>query len=190
MPHTPAGPLASQRGTSTTCPVLGGLDYEATGFLRYRLLAGYEIRTFNSAAFKTISAPVVEGSVIWNPTGLTTVTGEAARRIQDASVETTVGLTESAVALRVDHELRRNVLLRGTVAYLNDEYSQNQGQQSLYTAGVGATYLLNRNMQVGASYDFAARRSSGAIATGSVFTQSLGTNYNDNRVLLQLQLAL
>ena len=65
--------------------VLGGFDYDADGVIRYRVLVGYEIRTFQSEAYKNIEAPIAEASAIWTPTGLTTVTGTVARQIEDSS---------------------------------------------------------------------------------------------------------
>ena len=168
--------------------VLGGLDYD-TGLIRYRLLAGYEIRNFQNARFKPINAPIVEASAIWTPSGLTTVTGTAARRIQDSADETTSGYTENYVQLRVDHEYRPNLLLRANTGVYVTQY-QGSGSQSLYTVGTGATYLLNRNMQAGLYYDFTARTSAANINFGTLGTQNTSTNYADNRVILQLQLRL
>ncbi len=170
--------------------VLAGLDINPAGLIRYRLLGGYEVRTFTSAAYKTISQPTVEASVIWTPTGLTTVTGVAARSIQDSASEATVGLTESRVTLRVDHELRRNILLRGSAGYAIDEYANSTSSQTLYTAGAGVTYLMNRNMQVSANYDFTSRHSSGNLNLGTFAGQPIGGSYSDNRYLVQLRLAL
>ena len=185
------GPLDNMpRQDFNDVSVLGGIDYEATGFLRYRLLAGFENRSFSSAAYKSISAPVVEASVIWNPTGLTTVTAEAARRIQDSSEQTTVALTESAVGLSVDHELRRNILLHGTTSYYIDQYGQHQGQQQLYTVGASATYLFTRNVQLTGGYAFTTRVSSGQTILNTNNPQFIGSSYNDNRVFVTLRLAL
>lgn len=168
--------------------VLGGLDYD-TGLIRYRLLAGYEIRNFENPQFKSINAPVVEASAVWTPSGLTTVTGTAARRIQDSADETTSGYTENYVQLRVDHEYQPNLLLRANTGVYVTQY-QGSGSQSLYTVGAGAIYLLNRNMQAGLSYDFTARTSAANINFGTLGAQNTSTSYADNRVVLQLQLRL
>jgi hypothetical protein len=169
---------------------LAGIDYAGAELLRYRLLVGYETRSFTSAAYKTISAPIFEGSVIWTPTGLTTVTGQAARRIQDAAVQTTVSLTETAFALSVDHELYRNVLLHASASYANDQYGANEGQQSLVTAGASATYLLDRNLQLSAGYNFTSRRKLGSVTLIAPQATQVGPSYNDDRVFVQLRLAL
>ena len=170
--------------------VLGGVDFADGGPFRYRFLVGYETRQFSASQFKSISAPIVEAEVIWSPTGLTTVTGIAARHIQDSADETTIGLTETSASLRVDHELRRNILLQANGAYYLDDYSQGQGSQQLFTVGTGATWLLNRNLRLQTTYAFTRRTSSGSVnlGLGSVF--GVASNYSDNRILLQLRFAL
>lgn len=171
--------------------VLGGLDFEASPLWRYRLLVGYETRTFDSAQVKTIQAPVAEAKVIWNPNGLTTVTGTITRHIQDSADESTSGFTETAFGMQVDRELRRNVLLRLSGSYLRDDYSQNQGSQELVTGGPGVTWLINRTMRMTARYDFTRRISNGSANLG-ILNQSrqFGTSYSENTLLLQLRLAL
>lgn len=166
---------------------LAGVAFD-TGATRYRLLAGYQVRLFASARYRTIQAPVIEASAAWTPTGLTTVTGSVARRIQDSAEETTAAFTGTGVQLAVDHELRRNVLLRATVGFALNEYGRDQGDQTLYTAGLGATWLLNRNLRLGARYDFTNRESSGRgnLGTG----QRFGSSYSAHRTLLQLRLTL
>ncbi len=192
--------------------VLAGLDYDLNGILRFRILGGYEIRTFSSSAYRTIQSPVVEASAIWNPTNLTTVTGAAQRRIEDSADEGTAGFTETSVRLRVDHEYLRNVRLQANTGIYFGEYGQGGGNQTLYTLGAGASYFLNRNVSLTATYDFAARSSSnGAATTGGAFGisstlgttgiggttgplgitgQQFGSSYTDHRAVLQLHFQL
>lgn len=170
--------------------VLAGFEYDATGLLSFRLLGGYEVRQFASAAFKTIQAPVAEGSVTWTPTGLTTVTAVAARRIQDSADETTAGLTQTSIRFRVDHEYLRNVLFQANAGAYLTEYTRGVSDQVLYTVGAGATYLLNRNVRLGATYDFISRQTDRRSSTLGTTGQRFGSSYNDNRVLLQLRFGL
>ncbi|MGI4955413.1 MAG: outer membrane beta-barrel protein [Janthinobacterium lividum] len=174
--------------------VLGGLDYQGPGPWRYRALIGYERRVFSSAAFRTIQAPIAELSVNYNLSGLTTLTTTLTRRIADSADEGTAGLTETAAQFSVDHELKRNILLRGETRVALAEFGNSGGTQTLYSAGASATWLLNRNMRLAASYGFTAResRSQGfqantfALGTNAV----LGSNYIENRYLLRLSLGL
>lgn len=166
--------------------VLGGFDYELTGALRTRVLVGYEMRQYSAAQYSTIQAPIVEATVIWTPTGLTTVTGTAARRIEDANDETIAGYTETSGQIRIDHELQRNLLLRVNGAIYHDAYNQGGGTQTLWAAGVGVTRLVNRNLQIALTYDYLSRQS----ASGTVTAQNFSAGYADHRILLQLRLAL
>lgn len=171
--------------------LLGGLDYDTDSVIRYRVLAGYEARTFSaSTQFKSIQAPIVEGTAIWSPTEITTVTGTLARRIEDSADETTAGYTLSYAQLRLDHEYLPNVLLHASGGIYFTQYRDNIGNQSLYTFGLGATYLMNRNMQLGVGYDFTGRNSPGGISFGLLGPVSETSNYTDHRIALTLKLRL
>ena len=176
--------------------LLAGLVYTIDGTIALRLLAGYEARTFSAAAYKTIQAPVVEAAASWTPSGLTTLTASAARYIEDAASEGVVGLTETALRLGVDHEYRRNIVLSASAAWLQDDY-QGGGQQALYEAVLGASWLLNRNLRLGATYRFDSRQSNAAVLSALNPLPSAGPQplayagtYAEHRILLQLRLGL
>jgi len=167
--------------------LLGGIDYDGGGRFRYQLLAGYEIRTFSSPALKTVQAPVFDGTLIFSPTGLTTLTARLVREIRSSTTTTNVDHTATTASLVVDHEYLRNVILTGYVRFAANEYSQNQGEQYLYRAGAGVTWLINRNMRLGATYDFTDRHSNpGSVRQNVTF----GPNYSSHRYLVQLSFGL
>jgi hypothetical protein len=183
-------PLAGQpKRDSTGFDALAGLDYFWSGALRFRVLGGYEVREFSSSAFKTQSAPVAQASVIWTPTGLTTVTATATRAIEDSSDEFTVGYTLSTARIAVDHELYRNVILEATGGVQNADYAQNFGNQTIYTAGASATWLINRNLHLIGSYGFARSTATGQIA-GATTAALSGGKYTQDIYLLSLHVAL
>jgi hypothetical protein len=164
--------------------LLGGLDYGATGVIRFRFLVGYELRSFQSAQYKNVSSPIVEASTIWTPTGQTAVTATASRNIQASANGAASSYTQNYVQLRVDHEYLPNLLLRADAGVYFTNYSTGGGNQTFYTIGAGATYLLNRNIRLVFGYDFTGRDSSGTNNT------TFGTNYTDHRLTLQLRLSL
>ncbi len=190
-------PPGQPRQNFNDVSALGGVAYDADGVVGFRLLGGYEDRTFANALYRTIMAPILEGAVTWTPTGLTTVTGTAARYIEDSAAEDTVGYTETALKLNLDHEYLRNVVLSARFAYYLDDYKHGLngsggGGQNFYNLGVGASWKLNRNVWLAADYTFSDRHSdAGAtpdstLQTGEVF----GANYSENTVRLTLRLAL
>ena len=177
--------------------VLGGVDYDTGGLVRLRLLAGYERRSFTNGGFPTISAPIVEGSAVYTPTGLTTLTASASRYIEDAAADLTIGYTETALTFQLDHEYLRNVLLTAKAGYFKDDYAQGQSGQSFYSGSLGANWLLNRSLRLGLTYSFTDRQSGansqpGVNAGGGAFgaSQPFGSSYSENQVLLQLRLGL
>lgn len=167
------------RPNSMGYEALGGAQYSFSGNLQALLLAGYEIRQFSSRAFSNRSAPVAQFSLIWTPTGLTTITARAASTIEASLGETTVGVTYSRANLTIDHEYLRNVLLQGRAGISNAEYGQGVGHENLYTLGAGVSYLFNRNMRLIANYDFTARTGTSGIQATRPFTTATNLNFGD-----------
>ena len=62
--------------------------------------------------------------------------------------------------------------------------------QTLTTAGVGATWLVNRNVALSLTYDFASRQSDGTANLGANRSLNFGSSYIQNQVLLQLGFTL
>jgi hypothetical protein len=168
--------------------ILAGISYDLDGVIGFRLLGGYEQRNFQSALYKTIQAPIAEGAVTWTPTGLTTVNATVARYIEDSSAEVTVGYTETALRLSVDHELYRNIILNANAGVYLDDYAQGGGQQEFYTVGAGATWRLNRNLRLAADYTYSSRQTNNAAVfdafapVGGVF----GGNYTEDLFRVRL----
>jgi hypothetical protein len=174
--------------------VLAGLDYTANGVFRYRALAGYSYRSYSSTITSSRSAPTVEASAIWAPTGLTTVTGTLSRRIEDALSAGIIGYTYNEARLVVDHELRRDVLLEGLGSVQYAEYTNGGGNQTIGIIGGSVQWLLNRNVQLVAS-DYFTIGDSGSTTTvtttGTAFTTATsGGSYTRNIALLSLRLQL
>ena len=152
-------PAGTPSPNSNTTLALVGLDYQATGPWRYRLLVGGEYRQYQSALFGSHAAPVLQADVIWTPTGLTSLTGTVRREIEDPESELTAGYTYTTVALTVDHELKRNVLLQGRTSYQAADYLNNAGGAQSYTAGGGVSWLLNRRLRLSLDGDFTRQNS-------------------------------
>lgn len=182
------GSAANPKRDFNDTSFLGGLDYDLNGLLRARALIGYETRSFSSATFKTIQAPIAELTLIYNPTAVTTVSGTLARRIQDSSDETTAAATTLSARLRVDYELRRNLILTANGTVARNSYASG-GSQLQFGGGLGSTYLLNRFAAVSAKYDLIVRSSSNVNFLNLNGLSAAG-NFTDHVIQLQLRLSL
>jgi hypothetical protein len=169
--------------------LLAGVDFTPSGLLSYRVLVGYEVRTYDSSLVSTQTSPVAEASVTYTPTGLTTITATLARTIEDAASTDAAGLTYTSGHLQIDHELFRNILLNGRFTYQHADYIatpvQATSAQSVYGFGGAVTWLLNRYARVVASYDL-AYTPNGAGANGVVGSGNNASISNLTMVSLQL----
>jgi hypothetical protein len=144
-----------------------GTRIDLTGVTYVEAYVGYLDQIYQASSFGSVSGADVGANIVWNVTQLTSITGTVVRNVQDAPVSV-VGATVSpgylhtGVGFRVDHELLRNLLLDGQLAYINDDYTGENRTDNDYVASVGAKYLLNRNLYLGATYAFERRLSSGA----------------------------
>ena len=169
--------------------LLAGIDYQAKSVWRYRLLGGLEIRRFSASRFPTKIAPDIEGNVIWNPTGLTTVDLVVSSSIAAPQTVGTNGYILTEGRLVVDHELRRNVFLQGRGSL---QYAQilPQGTQSQYRAGAGMTWLLNRVVSLSLDYDYIRATGSGISASAANPGTQTVFQYTQSLIGLTLHVAL
>jgi len=171
---------------NTGLTALTGLDYTANALVRYRILVGVAQRIYDSSAYQTITAPVVEGSVIWTPQRVTTVTGTVIRRIEDAIDASSVGYTYTQADLVVDHEVRRDLLLQGRMGAQIADYSQNGGTQTIYTFGGRVEWYLNRVAKLTCDYSFSVGRNQDPAAENTIEQGA----YNRNVIMVGVRLQL
>ena len=181
------------RPNSIGYEALVGGNYAFSGNLQALALVGYEVRRFSNSVYRTRSSPVAQLSVIWTPTGLTTLTARGVRSIEDSLGESTTGVTVTQGNITIDHEYQRNWLLQGRGAVSNAEYGQGIGHENLFSLGAGVTYLVNRNLHVIGSYDFTVRTGTSGSLSVLPFQTATSLNFGDyNRhiALVTLRFAL
>lgn len=172
----PDAPRLDSNGAS----VLLGIDYTATDVIRYRALVGYQIRQFASPVYGKIAAPIAEASLTWTPTRLTTLKMSLLRDIQDSVAEGDTAFTYTTARIDLTHELRRNVTLSAFAAWQNADghtvqaehfaSSSASSSQTIYTAGVSASWKLNRTITLNGSFSYESSHGSGA----SKFNEAVG----------------
>lgn len=151
--NTPA--LNADGGT-----VLVGATFNLTDLLVGEVSAGQFDREYDNGA--SLDGLAVDGHLEWYVTGLTTLSFDASRRAEDASaVAGAQPYTESEYGARVDHELRRNIILTAAVQAGTREYDGIDRDDEYTSAEIGGDYLMNRNVAVRARYNFTDVQSDG-----------------------------
>jgi hypothetical protein len=161
---------------STGYQALFGFGDDSDAVWRYRVLVGWELRDFAASQFGSHQAPIAEGELIWSPSGLTTVAATLTRSIEDAAQEDVAGYTYTSARLTLDHEYRRDVLLRLSAGVQRADFLQGGGQADGFTVDAGVTWLLNRHMRLSADYGFTDQRSTSnpTLPTAGSYTRSIG----------------
>lgn len=154
--------------------ILGGANFELSATARGEIGVGWVKQKFDNSAFKDISGFGSRAQVEWFPTQLTTVTFTGSRTIEDAGIQGASGYLSTNVGAQLDHELLRNVIVSGNLGYGRDEYRGIDRDDKRYTAGVSATYLLNRNVGVTVGYNHFKQNSSGTAGSGDFTVDKIG----------------
>ena len=157
--------------------VLLGTTLDLGGVTSLDVFAGYMQRDYDDFAFKkSLGSPRFGGRLDWNPTGLTSVVVEANRTLEETSLTDYNSYYSTGGSFTVTHEVRRNVLLEGNLAYswldFNGLYDRND---DVYSAGAGVRYFISRNLYSDLMYNWEGRDSTSA-----------NNDYARNLVMLRL----
>jgi uncharacterized protein (PEP-CTERM system associated) len=104
------------------------------------------------------------------------VTFALERDIAETIVENTAGILETGGSVEVDHELLRNLLLNARLAARDDDFKGTSRNDDYLRFGLGAKYLMNRNLYLTMGYDYLDRDSNAA-----------GEDFTDNRFLVGIR---
>ena len=157
-----APPAVTLTRDSEGAQALVGANFELGALTRGEVGVGYITQEFDDPGFNDIDGFGARAQVEWFPTQLTTVTLTGSRTVEDSGIVGSSGYLSTNVGAQVDHELMRNVILTGQVAYGNDDYEGIDREDDRITAGVSGTYLLNRHVGVTVGYSYFDQDSGGA----------------------------
>ena len=142
--------------------LVAGTALDLGGIISGEVFAGYLAQSYDDPALRRIEGWTFGGSVDWNLTPLTTVSG-LVRRSAEESVLAASGFLATHAEVRADHELLRNLLLRAGVQLTRNDYEAAAGaagrNDEILRVSAGGTWLVNRRIHVDFGYRFATRES-------------------------------
>jgi hypothetical protein len=153
-----------------------GSSFDLGGLITGEAAIGVEQQFFDDSRFGTVTNPIASLNVLWNPTGLDSVLGNATYDFVPTLSGSTPGYWRSLVSVEVDHELRRNVVLIGEADFLHRNYVNSDSFSNAFGVSVGARYLIDNGLNLDARYRF--RQQSG---------NSSNSDYTNNTVFVQLR---
>lgn len=146
-----------------------GTDLDLTGVLFGDVAIGYRSQDYADPRFDTVGGVAGGASLIWTPTGLTTVSAFVTREIIETTVGGAAAIFETSGRLVLDHELLRNLLLQARVSVIDDDFQGIDRSDTYIAAGFGANYLMNRYVRLDLNYDYL---DGGSDAQGQDFTDN------------------
>lgn len=174
-------PLTLYDRESNSLEVTGGLHFHATEVIEGDISAGYLQADYPHIAGQNVNELAAHASLSWYPTLLTTVTIRFDRTLRESALQFSAGYLDTGGSVRIDHELRRDVILNAHFDYSRAAYQGVDRNDDVWRAGVGAKYLISNQMNLGLSFDHEARKSVG--------TQRFA-NFDANRITLSLNFQL
>jgi hypothetical protein len=157
----------SRDGTRTNVQI--GASFELQAPFRGEIAVGNVEEEKDDPAWNDTDGVSVDGQVYWFPTQITTVTFRASQGVFDPGLLEVASADRASYGVRVDHELRRNIIIFGDASFgkydyegtasapydREDEYSEFQ---------VGFDYKINKRMHADFSYRLHDQESTGANA--------------------------
>lgn len=143
---------------ANTYRALVGATFDLASLVRGAVGVGYMSHTYDAGIYPGFSDFTAEVRVDYFVTELTTVTLTARRIAQDATLLDLGGYLNTSVALRVDHEFRRNILADAQIAYEHDAFKGTPATLNILKSSAGLRYLANRTVGFGLSVEYDQRR--------------------------------
>jgi len=134
-----------------------GSQYDITGIITGETSIGYYTVSYDDSRVDDANGLAIRSSTNWNITALTTIIGRVSREDVATTSLNSPSKTSTRLGVAVEHELLRNVELRGGARYENEDFEDINRTDEYYTLEFGANYLLNRNFRLGADYVFRQR---------------------------------
>ena len=159
--------------------MLGGVNLQVTRLITADAGIGYFSQSYDSPAIRDVSGLAYNVTLRYFPTQLVTVTGHADHSISASAIPGTPASDVDAVSLRADYELRRFIIISPEADYSRYRYPGTNRHDDRYGFNLNATYLVNRNVGVTASYGYLRQSTTGGF---------FGNNFDDNRLSLTLTL--
>ncbi len=127
---------------------LVGVNFDLTRLLRGEVTAGYLEQEYEDPRVATVDGLALDARLDWFPTERTTVTATGRRSVIDTGFAPAAAALYTEAGVRVDHELRRNILLSGAFLAGQRDYEGLDREDGLRRFEVGVRVLINPRAEV------------------------------------------
>ncbi len=144
-----------------------GVNFELKALVRGDIAVGYFSEDKADNTFADVTGLSLDGRMQWFPSRLTTVTFDAGRRVVDLGLIEAPTATQTQLGVRVDHELRRNIILSLSGRRSDNSYDDIDRNEDVIQLGMQGVYKINKRVHIEAFARYLNRDVSGAQVTGN-----------------------
>jgi hypothetical protein len=142
----------SIRRAGTSYAVRAGVEINRDPLLKGEIAVGAVRETFDDPSLSDLQALTLDGSLTWSPRRLLTVTLAGNTGLSPTTNTASSGSVLYSGSLDVAYAWRRNATFDWISSVTNEDYQGTGEVDTTYRTGLSATWKLNREMQLVASY--------------------------------------
>jgi hypothetical protein len=154
-----------------------GSTFELTRLLTGEIAVGYLVRHSAEPTFADIRVPVLDASLVWTVTPLTTLRLTARSTVDESFTTGASGIQRHDLTVELEHSFRRWLTGTARLAYGQDRYAGTTRTDQRMIASLGLVYRASRNLQI-----------RGEVRREALISNAVGQSYSANIVLLGLRL--
>jgi hypothetical protein len=141
-----------------------GVSVDFASFLRGQIGIGYMWRNYDSALYTSAAGVSFNGLIQFFPNDLTTFTLQGTRELQDGVGVISNAYVDNRASLRVDREIRSNLLGGLEVRYSAQHYDAPGLSTDGYAVVANARYFASRQLSINSKLGYVKRSSSQFVA--------------------------
>jgi hypothetical protein len=138
--------------SSTGLSVRAGVAFDRGPLLNGEIAAGTVQEDFDDPSLASLSALSVDGSLVWSPTELTTVTFNGSTGVNPSADPASSGSVVYDASVDIAYAWRRNFTVDWTGEINHEHFQGTEEVDTTYDLGMSATWKINRSLHLTAGY--------------------------------------
>lgn len=129
-----------------------GSSFEFTRTLSGEILAGYGTRRFEDQRLRDLKGPVVEASLNWSVSPLTTLRLRGTTEFEETTIANSSGAVTRRLSLDLSHAFLRNLVFNAGASFARADYNGVNRTDDTLRASLGVDYSMTRNLLLRGSF--------------------------------------
>ena len=129
-----------------------GTSFELTRTLTGEVIAGYGLRRFEDQRLRELRGPVVEGSLAWAVSPLTTLRLRGTTEFEETTQAGSSGSVTRRLSTELSHAFLRNLVFNAGASFGRADFNGIGRKDDTLRTSLGLDYSITRNLVIRGSY--------------------------------------